>query len=219
MKNFRSVIIFLVCVGNLKAQVPADSLPGVYVGQFWLADPSTSPWVITPDTVYVHYVDSVLCKLLADDSINFSYGGFYYTDYYSCNGSVPSNNYMKFYSGDSLKLINNNSAQPPPNSPLSRRFFGKRISGLVTGIQEKDDFNIKIFPNPCPDLLSIIMSNLSINCSIQLFDILGREVLCQQLTSTGTEVHLNINHLADGIYTVQVGNGNYSHLKKLIIQH
>ncbi|MBI3502636.1 MAG: hypothetical protein HY063_12670 [Bacteroidetes bacterium] len=33
---------------------PADSLPGTYAGELWLANPSTNPWSITNDTLFVN---------------------------------------------------------------------------------------------------------------------------------------------------------------------
>lgn len=117
-KLYISVVVSLLIFSfSMRAQVPADSLPGTYVGEFWGASPCYNPWTITLDTEYVNSYDSVHC--LIHTTIALTHGGTYtyYTNYYSCNSTAPTDFYVQFYSGDSMKLINDNEViqgtQPP----------------------------------------------------------------------------------------------------------
>jgi hypothetical protein len=210
------VFIFLVSIANLKAQVPADSLRGVYIGLRYYAIPSSSPWVITQDTVYVTSVDSAICKVQANDLTLFSYGGDYYTDYYSCNGTAPTNFFMKFYSSDSVKLIHDNEPFPPPAGSRSLRFFGKRVSPLINGVSDKTQLTqLMVYPNPCSDFLFFNSSFKSFR--ILISDILHPEAMMEAVVKNNSPV--NLSDLPSGIYFLRVKTDSILFFRKLMIQH
>src|ERR1051326_2515647 len=200
------------CIAQMQ---PADSLPGTYAGQYWFKQPITNPWTITADTVYVTNIDSVNCAVQAH-ATHFSLippqppDTNYYTDYYSCNGTAPANFYVKFYSGDSLRLINDNEPQPPPNPAISYRFFGKRISNKITAENEVINAKqIKVYPNPAKDKIFIDVKNK--NTTMSLFDICGKEVLKTQ------NKEIDISALPEGIYFFQVKTAEGIAVKKIIL--
>src|ERR1051325_12173514 len=169
MKKLLHILIFVFSVSICSAQMqPADSLLGTYAGQYWLANPATSPWVTMPDTLFVQNIDSINCKIDAYNS-HFSVGyssasGGYYTVYFSCNDSTSPNNSIKFYSGDSIRMIYDNLPQPPPNPPYSFRFYGKRISNKTADVHEQlSNEMVKVFPNPCSNVLTIDSKNETTN--------------------------------------------------------
>jgi hypothetical protein len=198
----------------LQAQTPTDSLAGVYAGKYWLANPSTNPWVITGDTVYVTSIDSVNCLVIASDKSNsVGYGnGNYYTNYYSYNNAAPTNYYMKFYSSDSVKWIDNNLPQPPPNPAISRRFYGKRI-GPYHGIGVKqfagNSNQISIYPNPASTMLHVELKRPNETAQIQISNALGQELINTQ------EKDIDVSNLPNGVYFVRVGNS----MQKFVVQH
>ncbi len=220
MKKFFLFTFCLLPAACCFAQMqPADSLPGMYAGQFWYANPSTSPWVITPDTMLVTNIDSVNCSVQANLVIkSVSYGGTYYTDYYSCNGSTPSNHYMKFYYGDSVRIISDNIPQPPPNPERSVRFYGKRISNQITGVNELlNSEQITIYPNPSNGNLIIESKILKDVVELQITDGMGREIRNEKLIFKNAKAEMNISGLQKGIYFLRITTEKGTVSKKFII--
>ncbi len=218
MKNFFLFAYCLLPTAYCSAQMqPADSLMGTYAGQYWLANPATGPWVITPDTMLVTNIDSVNCLVQANLVMNnVSYGGNYYTDYYSCNGAPPSNFYMKFYNGDSAKRISDNVPQPPPNPPISRRFYGKRISNQITGVNELlNSEQITIYPNPSNGTLTIENKILNEEVEIKIIDAIGKENKKFKV-KTGKTI-IDTSDLKSGVYLMKIGTAKGILIKKFII--
>ena len=77
-----------------------------------------------------------------------------------------------------------------------------RSSTLIVIIGNNDVF---IYPNPFRDQLNIIVrSNISTTATVRVSDVTGKQLL-QQTFSTSTA--LGLNHLAAGMYIVQVNDG------------
>lgn len=72
-------------------------------------------------------------------------------------------------------------------------------------IDEKQNLQIQISPNPTKDFVSIKVEK-NMNQSFQIFDQMGREVFKGKLIGQETEV--NLSSLAKGIYTLKI-EGNY----------
>jgi hypothetical protein len=118
---------------------------------------------------------------------------------------------MKFYSGDSLRTIADNSPQPPPNPSISQRFYGKRISNKIVGINEIENAEqIKVYPNPVSEKVFLEIKN---KAEITLFDVYGREILKTQ------QKELNVSDLPDGIYFLQLQTSDGMLTKKVVVQH
>lgn len=208
------------------AQVPADSLPGTYAGQYWYANPSSNPWVITADTAYVTNIDSLNCVLQAYTS-TFTITGTppaatYYTDYYSCNSIAPINSYSKFYNVDSLRIIFDNIPQPFPNPPISMRFYGKRISNKTAGVKEFININqILIFPNPTSGVSNLKIrefENLKMN-SIGIYNVYGKKIYSAadfQINSS-SNLQINLSEVPNGVYFLHIISEEGRAVKKVIV--
>ena len=82
----------------------------------------------------------------------------------------------------------------------------------ATGIQNHDAAaNIKIYPNPAKDLVTI---ENTAGSTIQIFDILG-QLLIEKKTNNETET-INVKELTRGIYFVKVQKGKTATTQKLI---
>lgn len=196
---------------------PADSLPGIYAGEYWYADPAGSPWIITLDTMYVQSIDSVNCIAVAYDT-HILYNWEYYTDYYSCNGLTPISYYMKFYNVDSVKEIEDNIAQPMPNPPISHHFYGKRIGKITTGINNMQiSEQIKIFPNPGNKIMTIENKRKEKLFEIKITDIMGVEVRIDNQNTTNENVQIDIKDLQEGIYFFNIKTRIGTIVKKIIV--
>ena len=213
-----TVYCLLFTVYYSYAQVPADSLTGTYAGQYWLANPATSPWVITSDTVYISNIDSTNCTEL-DNSNHFGGNSTYYTDYYSCNSLAPTNDYVKFYGGDSIRFIADNETQPPPNNPLSWRFYGKRINNKIEGVNELNDIKIQVqvYPNPSSGVFVIKNKTLNIT-NVEIYNMFGESVYQVVTNQAMNEPEtIDLSKVDKGVYLLQIKTLQGVIEKKIII--
>ncbi|MEZ4795899.1 MAG: T9SS type A sorting domain-containing protein [Flavobacteriaceae bacterium] len=95
--------------------------------------------------------------------------------------------------------------------------------GVLTGeFLSLEDFNfkistLKVFPNPVSkgDRLNITFEN-AISTKIKLFNLTGKLVFEDSLNNTDSKT-LDVNAFANGIYLLQITNGNVSVTKKVVI--
>ena len=82
------------------------------------------------------------------------------------------------------------------------------------GIFDHEEFrnSINIFPNPTSDLI-VIESSLGKPCSIEVYDIYGKSISTSQLVN---ETTIDISVLSNGIYILEVSDGNYSYTERII---
>jgi hypothetical protein len=201
------------------AQVPADSLTGIYVGKYWYASPPSNPWTKLTDTISVYVVDSINCKIQISADPYFTSGGTlsYYSSYYSCNTPPPVNYFNLFYNNDSLKMIDDNVPQPPPNqSTISRRFYGKRVAPYYgMGVKQfvGGSNQISIYPNPASTMLHVELKMQNERAQIQISNTLGQEVISTK------EKEIDVSSLQEGIYFVQIKTNEGITTQKVIIHH
>jgi len=124
---------------------------------------------------------------------------------------------------------------PPVTSPSGKMFITFTTNSTVradgwdawylassVGIDENDyEAVFSIHPNPAKDELFVNIPDLSDkNPEVKILNCLGKIIFSKQdLSSTENLVTLDISHLADGLYFVQIKNNNVNLIKKLIIQH
>ncbi|MEO8150317.1 MAG: T9SS type A sorting domain-containing protein [Bacteroidia bacterium] len=102
----------------------------------------------------------------------------------------------------------------------------KRLRDQVitpTGINENnsvDDFYFSISPNPASDIMQITGNVQSGNAKLNLVDITGRICFTETVSSKGNfSFNINANNLADGIYFLNMFDGNKKYSGKVLIQH
>ena len=82
-----------------------------------------------------------------------------------------------------------------------------------TGIEEVENENIKIYPNPANDFINIeINDNHNGNFNISIYNSLGIKVM-----ETSNENTINIEDLPSGMYFINVTTENLNKTKKIII--
>lgn len=79
------------------------------------------------------------------------------------------------------------------------------LSMEYTGLEENMSLNLKVYPNPTTNLITI-QSESVLNNEFKIYDQQGREVMNGKLTGKNTEV--SFDKLSRGTYTIQV-DGNY----------
>ena len=79
------------------------------------------------------------------------------------------------------------------------------VNALMTGLNDIENNDWKITPNPAQNYVSVITDSPS-GYNIRFIDIYGRELLNKQIESSFVEI--NIEHLPAGIYIVMVSEDN-----------
>jgi len=215
----------LICIvaQTCFAQIPPDSLIGIYAGQKYYKPNPYSNWTITNDTEYVKSIDTTICKALINGCIFWGTGTTsidFYTDYYFCFGNpTPQMSRPKFYGGDSLRIICDSIPTPPPTTHFTyTRFFGKRMPGtLWVGINEVAFANnITIFPNPFNDKILLKLPATADNSRITIYNMMGQNVFDKTLNNSETSIDLSFLH--KGVYSMIIGVGDKRNFYKKIIK-
>ncbi|MCC6280593.1 MAG: T9SS type A sorting domain-containing protein [Saprospiraceae bacterium] len=80
-----------------------------------------------------------------------------------------------------------------------------------------------MYPNPADASLMLEIPVVEENApvSVTISDVSGRLLLQQQsnLSKTDNRLNINLNEMANGVYFVQVRNGDRQHTRKLVVQH
>ncbi|NSW46621.1 MAG: hypothetical protein HPY79_12500, partial [Bacteroidales bacterium] len=162
MRKNLLMFIFLFSLKGFSQTPPPDSLIGTYAGQYWYANPASDPWIITNDTLYVNSIDTIYCSIYGYNN-NINVYGLFQTEYYYCNHQYP-NCALKFYSGDSIRIVMDNGIGPATNWIfVSKRFYGKRISHhTYTGVNPNNLNKCIITPNPATHFLTLKIENFEL---------------------------------------------------------
>lgn len=80
------------------------------------------------------------------------------------------------------------------------------------------NFELNIFPNPCPELLTIAFP-LSEQCSeLTITDVIGKRQLEEKLAANTKKKELNVSKLSPGIYFLTLVTAKYKLTKKLMVE-
>lgn len=98
------------------------------------------------------------------------------------------------------------------------------IPGLFAGVNElkSSDFSFLLYPDPVKSQLTIQYSGLnSQNCKLEVFDMLGRQVLQQNnvFITPGQSTLLDVSALIPGEYMLRISNTGFSHLQPFVVTH
>lgn len=126
---------------------------------------------------------------------------------------------------------NHNSAYPYAVGPT---FYGTKVAAKVTSITEAvttytpnavselqaEQFVVNTFPNPVQDVLAVQVNGINrSNISITLMTEDGKKMASTILFQGSTIAHFDTRTLYNGTYLVQVGSGENSVTKKIVVSH
>ena len=97
--------------------------------------------------------------------------------------------------------LNNNSTSPYP-------------SGNLLSVNQAFNIDFSIYPNPTNTGNVTITSTNNDVMDVQVFDVLGKQVINQRLTNN----NLDVSNLRSGLYIVKINQNNASVTKKLVIK-
>jgi len=89
---------------------------------------------------------------------------------------------------------------------------------LLAEINETEDEIFMVFPNPADEIISVVMSTSEELQSITIINALGQEVLLERRNLKG-EIHIDVQNLSEGLYTVRVKSNDMIYAKKVLIRH
>ena len=198
MRTIVLIIVLQSIATNVKSQITPDSLIGVYFGECWFKYDEDSIWKISPSTYTVESADSN-CFMNGYGCSHIKYSE-YETGYNFCFGN-SSNWFVRFYGGDSLKIVFDHISPPPPNyHPYSGRFYGKKYTTISINTPGLKVPKIKIYPNPSNNHVTIETQLTNLN--IEIFDLNGR--LVHSHNSLRRQSEINVSHLEKGLYILKI---------------
>lgn len=72
------------------------------------------------------------------------------------------------------------------------------------GIDEEENTELSVFPNPVQDVLTIQNVNINTNFTVEVLDIQGKVVATENYSGFAGNLELNMNALEDGVYVVKL---------------
>ena len=100
------------------------------------------------------------------------------------------------YEGDNLQLLDKEGNVLATEALANIRRITFSTSGPVTDVENVDSQSILVYPNPTQDVLMIQGIDAQ---ALRVYDLQG----CLLVQEEGTQV--NVNHLAEGTYLLQIG--------------
>lgn len=117
---------------------------------------------------------------------------------------------------DQFKVDIQNAA----NGWLSNQIIA--LDGLL-GVGEFELGNLSVWPNPAKETINIKLNNISssANVNVNLYDIQGRKIkTVSYKTSSNTFVKtIDLNSIVNGIYLLEISQGNKKATKKIVINY
>ncbi len=111
------------------------------------------------------------------------------------------------------------------DSSLSARVSVDFQTNSTQGIDNADDFNVFLYPNPTSGLTTIALSGINEEVDISLIDINGRTVLqlhptfdAESLSSNNSKIEIDVSGLSSGAYFVRINTNHGTCYKKLIVE-
>lgn len=90
-------------------------------------------------------------------------------------------------------------------------------STLATGVSEKNNMDITMFPNPSQSgLFTIDLNNLSGKSTIRIYDIIGNIIYSTETRSIAKQT-IDLSNVANGSYFVSITNNNGTTTKKIVV--
>jgi hypothetical protein len=90
-------------------------------------------------------------------------------------------------------------------------------STLATGVSEKNNMDITLFPNPSQSgLFTIDLNNLSGKSNIRIYDIIGNIIYSTETSSIAKQT-IDLSNVANGSYFVSITNNNGTTTKKIVV--
>ena len=133
--------------------------------------------------------------------------------------NLPSGKYITLVDVPGLRMLNTIPLELAATDTINI-IFTITDEGIKTelenlGINDVSLPNLNIYPNPTTGELRITNYELGIT-SVEVFDIYGRNLLSNHLITSSSNHHINISHLATGIYFVKIRTKTGEVVRKVV---
>lgn len=148
-------------------------------------------------------------------------------DYYTIALSTDGTSFIKTGTVKSLNFLGSSYAYEFRGLPadlfyvrLSQTDLDGRTTdlGVVAVRQKNKSGEIRIFPNPAKDQVTLSIPLSDDTTAAGIYDICGRLIVSQQLPAGQTECRIDISGLPAGIYALRVNDPKYSKTETLVIR-
>lgn len=102
----------------------------------------------------------------------------------------------------------------PPATVAVFRIDDIKLTGTTLGIHENTIAGLKIYPNPVTNGYLYITSNGNEPKSVNVFDILGKQVI----NTTASDQPINVSNLDAGVYIIKITEAGKTATRKLVIE-
>ena len=76
---------------------------------------------------------------------------------------------------------------------------------------------VKIYPNPTNDRITIELPEATSNRSIHIFDTFGKAVAIETADTNRQHLRIPVGHLSDGVYLIQIVRGGHSSFHRFVV--
>ena len=95
---------------------------------------------------------------------------------------------------------------------------GLKVPAVVTGIEEILPEQVNVYPNPASSEFKVELPSIVQNeVKLHLIDMTGRKYEKGMIPSGGNSATVNVEDLSEGIYILEIGNGNTGIIRKKIM--
>lgn len=99
--------------------------------------------------------------------------------------------------------------------------FELEYYGITTGINQFDETEINVYPNPATSFVNVeVTSNEAQQFNAKMVDMMGKTVYVDQFNHAGgTEMYkIDVNNFAKGVYFLHLSNENGSNIQKIVVR-
>ncbi|MCX6351588.1 MAG: T9SS type A sorting domain-containing protein [Bacteroidetes bacterium] len=168
--------------------------------------------------IHATYINS---KYVYNSKYLYSYNtnsSINYKEIYTWTSGAWVLTYRDVYKYDSRYLVSEIKKQAIAGTlyiDLSRNIFEYEATVTSMAISNTNALEIKIYPNPCTDKLSVILPEGGNNYSISLYDMQGKRVMEYKTEAERTAL-LDISSFQNGVYLLQCTNETNSFSRRII---
>ena len=95
--------------------------------------------------------------------------------------------------------------------------FSVKVDNINLNVDEFNKNDIVVYPNPVLNTLNINLSNALVNnATINIFDLNGRLVTQKKYNDIQNKVSINVNSLNQGVYIIEIQDGETSYKSKFV---
>lgn len=136
-------------------------------------------------------------------------------DIYTTNKGMNAD--LLVFPGDDHCPWNSNATKMTQVIEFNRDFL-YNIVCVLAGVEENENAIISVFPNPTSDVVNIRVPAQNENMQYAIIDFTGKTVMTGNSQAQNELISLDVNHLAAGMYTVQVRTGKQVKTAKIIVR-